>query len=215
MKQEDTRKRILHKALELFSERGYDAVSVGEIAGALCIKAPSLYTHFPGKQAIFDALVEETAAQYEKDTDRIDIHVQNVAQDMPTFHGIAEETLVEKVRRLFLYSLEDETIRRFRRMMTIEQFRSPELGAMFTHRYVERVTAYHAALFRDLIAVGELRAEDPDVLAMMYASPVFTLLGVCDRQPELQAECLEKLEKHVRLFFRTFHIPKIHGGNEK
>lgn len=86
---------------------------------------------------------------------------------------------------------------------------------MFTHRYVKRVTAYHAARFRDLIAAGELRAEDPDVLAMMYASPVFTLLGVCDRQPDLQAECLEKLEKHVRLFFRTFHIPKMHGGNEK
>lgn len=215
MKQEDTRKRILHKALELFSERGYDAVSVGEIAGAVGIKAPSLYNHFPGKQAIFDALVEETAAQYEKDTDRIDIHVQNAVQDMPSFHGISEETLVEKVRRLFLYSLENETIRRFRRMMTIEQFRSPELGAMFTHRYVDRVTAYHAALFRDLIAAGELRAEDPDILSMMYASPVFTLLGVCDRQPELQEKCLEKLEEHVRLFFRTFHIPEIHGGSEK
>ena len=86
---------------------------------------------------------------------------------------------------------------------------------LFTHRYVKRVTAYHAALFRDLIAAGELRAEDPDILAMMYASPVFTLLGVCDRQPDLQAECFEKLEKHVWLFFRTFHIPKIHGGNEK
>ena len=31
MKQEDTRKRIIEKALELFSTRGYDAVSVGEI----------------------------------------------------------------------------------------------------------------------------------------------------------------------------------------
>ena len=29
MKQEDTKKKILDKALELFSQRGYDAVSVG------------------------------------------------------------------------------------------------------------------------------------------------------------------------------------------
>ena len=29
MKQEDTRQRILDKALELFSQRGYDSVSVG------------------------------------------------------------------------------------------------------------------------------------------------------------------------------------------
>ena len=58
MKQEDTKQRILDKALELFSTQGYDSVSVGEIAQAVGIKAPSLYNHFPGKQAIFDAIVE-------------------------------------------------------------------------------------------------------------------------------------------------------------
>ena len=70
MKQEDTKQRILDKALELFSARGYDSVSVGEIAEAVGIRAPSLYNHFPGKQAIFDAIVESTAAQYEADTGR-------------------------------------------------------------------------------------------------------------------------------------------------
>ncbi|MFR7744824.1 MAG: TetR/AcrR family transcriptional regulator [Acutalibacteraceae bacterium] len=64
MKQEDTRERILEQALELFSEKGYDSVSVGEIARAVGIKAPSLYNHFPSKRAIFDAIVESTAAQY-------------------------------------------------------------------------------------------------------------------------------------------------------
>ena len=47
MKQEDTRQKILAKALELFSVHGYDAVSVGQIAAAVGIKAPSLYNHFP------------------------------------------------------------------------------------------------------------------------------------------------------------------------
>ena len=51
MKQEDTKQRILDKALELFSAKGYDSVSVGEIAKAVGIKAPSLYNHFPSKQA--------------------------------------------------------------------------------------------------------------------------------------------------------------------
>ena len=64
MKQEDTKQKILDKALALFSSQGYDAVSVGEIAQAVGIKAPSLYNHFPSKQAIFDALVESVAAQY-------------------------------------------------------------------------------------------------------------------------------------------------------
>ena len=44
---EDTKQRILEKSLELFSTKGYDSVSVGEIAKAVGIKAPSLYNHFP------------------------------------------------------------------------------------------------------------------------------------------------------------------------
>ena len=140
MKQEDTKLRILDQALELFSAKGYDSVSVGEIAKAVGIKAPSLYNHFPSKQAIFDAIVESTAVQYETDTDKI-LH-------------------------------------------------------------------YHAGIFRALIAAGEITAEDPDALAMLYVSPVLTLIGICDRQPERESECLEKLQNHVRLFFRM-----VHGGN--
>ena len=207
MQQADTRQRILDKALELFSAKGYDAVGVAEIAKAVGIKAPSLYNHFPSKQAIFDALVENTAAQYEKDTDAIDIHVQDVRQDVSTFSRITEDALAEKVRQLFLYSLHDDTIRQFRKMMTLEQFRAPELAAYYSQRYVDRMVAYHAALFRTLIARGELQNQDPDTLAMMYVSPVITLLGVCDREPQREAECLAKLDAHVRLFFRTFNIP--------
>ena len=208
MKAEATREKILAKALELFSMQGYDAVSVGEIAKAVGIKAPSLYNHFPGKQAIFDAIVESTAAQYEADTDQIDIHVQNAAQDIPVFTEITADALFEKVRQIFEYSLHNETISRFRRMMTIEQFRSPELAALYSKRYADRVLAYHAGIFRALIAAGELTAEDPDALAMMYVAPVLTLIGICDRQPERESECLEKLKQHVFLFFRM-----VHGGS--
>lgn len=205
MKQEDTKQRILDKALELFSTYGYDSVSVGQIAEAVGIRAPSLYNHYPSKQAIFDAIVAATAARYEQDTDKIDIHVQNAAQDVPVFSQITEDLLVQKVQQLVDYSLHDVTISRFRRMMTIEQFRSPELAALYSRRYVERVAAYHAGLFRSLIAAGELRAEDPDTLALMYVAPVITLIGMCDRQPEKEAACRAQLEAHVRLFFRTFH----------
>ena len=214
MKQEDTKQKILDKALELFSSRGYDAVSVGEIAQAVGIKAPSLYNYFPSKQAIFDALVESVAAQYTRDTDQISIHVQNAPQDIPVFTAITEDALFDKVRQIFEYSLHNETISRFRRMMTIEQFRSPELAALYSRRYVGRVLDYHAGIFRALIAAGEICPEAPDTLAMLYIAPVVTLLGVCDRQPEREAECLERLRKHVGLFFRMVHGKTPESGGD-
>ena len=206
MKRENTKQKIIETALTLFSERGYDAVSVGEIAEAVGIKAPSLYNHYPSKQAIFDAIVETTALQYEKDTGRIDIHVQRAAADIPMLLTIGEEELFEKVRQIFDYSLHNDNIRKFRKMMTIEQFRSPSLGELYTRRFSERLVDYHAEIFRSLIAAGVIYGGDTNALALMYVAPVITLIGVCDRQPEREAECLEKLKSHVKQFYSMVHI---------
>ena len=205
MKQEDTKQKILSAALELFSICGYDAVSVGQIAKAVGIKAPSLYNHFASKRAIFDALFDETAAKYDKATDAVSVHVSESDRDVAVFTEISEDALAEKVRSIFAYSLHDETVARFRRMMTIEQFRSPELAQLYTKRYIDRMVDYHAGIFKGLISAGRIRNEDPETLSVMYVSPIITLLGVCDRQPEKEAECLKKLDAHVRLFFRTFN----------
>lgn len=212
MKRENTKQKIIETALTLFSERGYDAVSVGEIAEAVGIKAPSLYNHYPSKQAIFDAIVETTALQYEKDTGRIDIHVQRAAADIPMLMMIGEEELFEKVRQIFDYSLHNDNIRKFRKMMTIEQFRSPSLGELYTRRFSERLVDYHAEIFRSLIAAGVIYGGDTNALALMYVAPVITLIGVCDRQPEREAECLEKLKSHVKQFYSMVHIP---AGNAR
>ena len=201
----DTKERILETALTLFAQSGYLGTSMHDIAKELGITKGALYKHYASKQAIFDAIVKSTAAQYEADTDKIHIHVQNVQRDIPVFTGITEDALFEKVRQIFEYSLHNDAISRFRRMMTIEQFRSPELAALYSKRYVERILRYHAGIFRALIAAGEIVAEDPDALAMMYVAPVITLIGICDRQPEREPECLDKLQSHVRLFFRMVH----------
>lgn len=205
MKQEDTKQKILSAALELFSICGYDAVSVGQIAKAVGIKAPSLYNHFASKRAIFDALFNETAAKYDKATDAVSVHVSESDRDVSVFAEISEDALAEKVRSIFVYSLHDETVARFRRMMTIEQFRNPELAQLYTKRYIDRMVDYHAGIFKGLISAGRIRNEDPETLSVMYVSPIITLLGVCDRQPEKEEECLKKLDAHVRLFFRTFN----------
>lgn len=201
----DTKARILESALELFAEKGYSGTSMSDIAKRLGITKAALYKHYASKQEIFEAVMQDTAERYERFADQIDIHMQNAPQDFPVFTEISADALVEKVRQIFSYSLHDEANRLFRRMMTIEQFRSPELSRLYTQRYVERIVDYHAAIFRSLIASGVIRDEAPDTLAMMYVAPVITLIGICDREPEMEEKSLEKLESHVRLFFRMVH----------
>ena len=201
----NTKQKILLESLRLFSQRGYDAVSVEQIAAAVGIKAPSLYKHYKSKQDIFDAIFEETARRYEAFTDTISVHVQNSEQDVIVFEQITADDLVEKVRSLIEYSLHDEYVSRFRRMMTIEQFRSPELSALYSQRYVNQIHDYHKGLFTKMIAAGVLADEEPGILAMIYDAPFFVLLGECDRHPDKELECMKMLEKHVRLFYKTFN----------
>jgi AcrR family transcriptional regulator len=51
-----TRREILDSAWRLAAEAGLDALSLREIAANLGMKAPSLYSYFPSKAAILDAL---------------------------------------------------------------------------------------------------------------------------------------------------------------
>ena len=201
----DTKHKILLESLRLFSQRGYDAVSVEQIASAVGIKAPSLYKHYKSKQEIFDAIFEETARRYEDFTDTISVHVTDSEQDVIVFENITVDDLVLKVKSLIEYSLHDEYVSRFRRMMTIEQFRSPELSELYSRRYVNQIHDYHSGLFTKMIAAGVLADEDPVILAMMYDAPILVMLGECDRHPEKEEEYMEKLEAHVRLFYKTFN----------
>ncbi len=207
-KKEDTKQRILDEALRLFSQSGFDSVSVERIASAVGIKAPSLYKHFKSKQEIFDAIVAETYRRYDLFTDGIDVHVSESKADEKVFEEISEDMLAEKVKQLIGYSLHDEYVSRFRRMMTVEQFRNADFARMYTERYVERLVRYHAGLFSALIKSGTIIGEDPDTLALEYTAPVILMVEICDRQPEREEECMNRIDAHVRNFFRTYSPQK-------
>ncbi|HEX2073071.1 MAG TPA: TetR/AcrR family transcriptional regulator [Geodermatophilus sp.] len=51
-KRADTNRRIYLTAMRLFQERGFEEVSVGEIAAAAGVSVPTFYAHFPSKEHI-------------------------------------------------------------------------------------------------------------------------------------------------------------------
>ena len=55
----DNRKNILEKALQLFYEKGYDAIGVQEIADAAGVTKPTLYHYFGSKYGLLQAVALE------------------------------------------------------------------------------------------------------------------------------------------------------------
>ncbi|GAA2873373.1 TetR/AcrR family transcriptional regulator [Microbacterium arabinogalactanolyticum] len=59
-----TKARILAEARTVFARRGYAEASLREIAEAVGIKTPSLYAHFPSKEALYEAVYAEVVAEH-------------------------------------------------------------------------------------------------------------------------------------------------------
>ncbi|MGN8026800.1 TetR/AcrR family transcriptional regulator [Microbacterium sp. 22242] len=56
-----TRQRFLDAAAQLFADRGFHAVSIGELGTAVGVSGPALYRHFPSKDAMLEEILLGTS----------------------------------------------------------------------------------------------------------------------------------------------------------
>lgn len=191
MEKMPTKDRILESALTLFSEKGYDGVGVDLIAENAGIKGPSLYKHFKGKEDILDALIEKAESYYQQNF--------GTAQN-PGKTPASMDELVELSLKRIEFTLHDPMIRKVRRMLTMEQFRSHRIGLLTTKYNIDIVQNIYRELFRLMIENGTMRAGNPEMLAMEFAAPISLLIQLYAREPEREREIMERIEEFLRYF---------------
>lgn len=200
----DTKRKILDAALTLFSENGYTNVFVAQIAEAVGIKAPSLYKHYKSKRDIFNAILDEMKASYDRQAAALALDGNNSAADAMTFAAVSEDGLVQMGMSLFRFFLHDEYTQKFRKMLTLEQFHNPELAQLFSRQYIDDSLKYQSAMFAVLCEAGVLTGDDPYTMALQFHAPIYTLLTMCDREPDREQELTELLERHIRQFSKVY-----------
>jgi AcrR family transcriptional regulator len=67
-RREQTRREILDAAWEVAREQGLTGLTLRDVADRVGMRAPSLYSHFDSKHAIYDAMYGEAWAAYEQET---------------------------------------------------------------------------------------------------------------------------------------------------
>ena len=200
----DTKRKILDEALTLFSEKGYANVYVADIAERVGIKAPSLYKHYKGKQAIFDAIVEEMNIRFVEQAKALNIEGNDAGKDAEIYKHINEDQLVALGMQLFRYFLHDDYNRKFRKMLTIEQFRDKELAKIYSKIYVDDPINYQSALLGIMAAQGVLVTDNVPVMTIHFYAPIYYFLTICDREPEREKEVLKLLDEHIRQFNKLY-----------
>lgn len=199
----DTRERILQAALHLFARDGYEAVSVSMIAGKLGMTKGSLYRHYRSKRDIFDSIVKRME---QNDLERAR------AYQMPegTFEQMAEvyrSTPIERITAYteaqFRYWTEDEFASDFRRLLILEQYRDPEMAALYQNLLAAGPVGYMKDLFRELMSRGRslLKPGDPGQLALEFYAPVHLLMSIFDAAED-STEALRLVRAHIQRFFR-------------
>ena len=200
----NTRQRYLMKALELFSRRGFDAVSLSDIAEAVGVSRPALYKHFKSKRDLLDVLFAMSDQGFAERMENLQVSFDKHPEKRQEYSSLTVDQIVDRTRELFLHTAYDDIPRKFRQLMTVEQFHMPEIAEKYNYRYVEHQYEEYEALFRMLMEEGKMRKADPETLAVTFMSPLIVMVGVCDREPEKKEQALELIEQHVREFCKNY-----------
>ncbi|RDB61247.1 TetR/AcrR family transcriptional regulator [Gordonibacter sp. 28C] len=190
-----TRERIVAAAFALFAERGYHAVPVRDIAAAVGIKDASLYNHFPGKRAIFDAVVAEALARTRDVFESQGVMVEPT--DDPTGYAGSFEETERRVLAGFRHFFADDEMIRLRRFLTMSQFDDGCAASAYRLVFIEQPTAIQRTVFEHLMACGRFALDDAQALAREFHGPVFLLLA----SGASWAEAEPLVRAHLRRFF--------------
>ena len=208
----NTRELILEEALKQFSEKGFAGASMQDIAKPLGITKAALYKHFASKKQLFDEIIRASEARFQDFLAALSVHFPKDGQgevdqtDVAVYGSITAEGLCESVLTFVRFSMEDPYARQVRRMLTLSQFQSGELGALYTKRYVETMLGYDERLFAKLMELGVIRPGDPKTLALLFYAPVVLYMGIWDREPRRAAECETAIRNHVQQFFAMTRV---------
>lgn len=174
----EVRERILRQATRLFAERGYDGTPLQAIADAVGIRKQSLLYHFPSKEQLRHAVLQQVLA-----------HWNDVLPDLllaaGSSHGQFDGVLGEMVT--FFSADPDRS-----RLLLREILDRPRE----TRRLMERLVQPWARLTCDYIRKGQRsgrlwREVDPEayvnqVINLLIASiATYEALGVTDRERNL------------------------------
>jgi len=194
-----TKEKIIETALELFSLRGYDGVSVRDIARAVGIRESSLYNHFESKRAIFDGIVDYCVQQSEEYF-RASALPFDEGDDTAVYRGIKLERLQELIEQTFRFFFDDPWNARFRRLLLLSQYADPRCRDIYRQLYRDKCVQVQAYIFAALMDAGELRREDPLAVAAEFHGPMFMLIHTCDSFEEARPA----IRAHVEQFRKNY-----------
>ena len=198
----DTKERILMAALRLFAREGYEAVSVSDIAGELGLTKGALYKHFKNKRDIFDSIVARMVQVDGERSREYGVPEEPFDQSPSAYEQVSTENIRRFTLAQFTFWTEDEFASNFRKMLTLEQYRSAEMAELYSSCLAAGPLAYMEDIFREMIGKGILKDADPMQLALEFFAPLYLLINMWDQAKDRTA-LAALLDRHITGFIQN------------
>ena len=168
------KEEILIVALHLFARDGYEAVSVSQIAGELDMTKGALYRHYKSKRDIFDCIVRRMEQQDGEQARENEVPEESIEKTPEEYQNISLYDFVEYSKSMYEYWTEDDFASSFRKMLTIEQFRSEGMQKLYQQYLVSGPAGYVKDLFKNM------KIKDPEENAVKFYANMFFYYNVYD-----------------------------------
>ena len=168
------KEEILIVALHLFARDGYEAVSVSQIAGELDMTKGALYRHYKSKRDIFDCIVQRMEQQDSEQARQNEVPEESIEKTPEEYQNVSFYDFVEYSKSMFEYWTEDDFASSFRKMLTIEQFRSEEMQNLYQQYLVSGPAEYVKDLFKNM------EIKNPEEEAVKFYANMFFYYSVYD-----------------------------------
>ncbi len=200
----ETKQKILDVSLDLFSQKGFSAVSIRDICKSVGIKESSVYYHFKNKQSIFNELLQRF------ETTATDLMCQ-LEQGLNALPDASGENLYGKTCGCFFENyLMDEYCNKMLRLLSIEHLHNDEMRKIYDYWLFDKPLNFQGKVFSVLSMSGMIQTEDSSYLAVKFYAPIFLFMQRWLFSGALTEECKqvfrENAYKHVNHFFSEMGV---------
>lgn len=199
----NTKQKILDVSLKLFSENGYESVSIRQICGYVKIKESSIYYHFKNKKSILDELIN----MFEEKVNNMMNELEKSLNNNIHFNNDSFKNICNI---FFEQYLMDDFCNKILRLLAIEQLNNDEIQKKYEIWLFENPLNFQKKVFSKLINLQVIKNNDSEYLAIKYYSPIFYyterwLLSGTLTDYKKEKFCLNAY-KHIHSFFKELYI---------
>lgn len=208
----NTKEKIFDVSLDLFSKKGYDSVSLREIADEVGIRKSSIYSHYSSKEAILMDIFEYLKNLFEHDdllnSSDLTLNKENnlLLENPEVFYHKGSEA----IRTMFC----EERNLKIWKLVFIQMHYNDTIREFFQEEILVKPLAFWVGFFTILKENGIIWPDcSPELLAKEYYSfPIYLLLEISAKYDDIPQSCLDdffkQTEEHANFLLDCIKVKK-------